>query len=146
MRIKMLASMRAFTLMGLDLLEKQTKAASREASKAMLPTMDASVQLGRISSAREQCPMGEEASAVWDVPLELMVTYRDALVMFAHMVQKTLEREKEARNDDAAHATQAQLEDLGTQLRDMGDQRDIFADGEDEEDAATAKDRQMELV
>lgn len=144
MKVKMLASMRAFTLMGLELLQKQTKAAERESRKAMLNANHAVEQLGRIDVAIEQLPMSEDASAVWDVPQDIVITYRDGLVMFGSQVQKTLAREKENRNDDAAAATLLQLQDIGEQLRAMGDQRDIFAEDDEEEESADEK--QMELV
>jgi hypothetical protein len=152
MKVKMLASMRAHTLRGLKKLEQQTKAAGREAGKAFLPSSQAVEQLGRVAIAIDALPVGDAQSEVWDVQQDIVLTYRDALFMAAIEVNKTLQREKEFQNDDAAQATRAQLNEIQEVMRALGDQRDLFASFEDEEEEDPEEEdedtshRQMELV
>jgi len=150
MKVKMLASMRAHTLRGLKKLEQQTKAAHREAGKAFLSTTDASVQLGRINFVREALPVGDAQSEIWDVEQPIVLTYRDALFMTAVEINKTLRREHEFQNEDAAHATRAQMNEIQEVMKALGDQRDLFASFDEdeaaEEEDEEADDRQMDLV
>lgn len=144
----MLASMRAHTQRGLKKLEQQTKAAAREYGKAFLPSSQAVEQLGRIALASDALPVGDAQSEVWDVSQDIVLTYRDALFMAAIEVNKTLQREKEFQNDDAAQATRSQMNEIQEVMRSLGDQRDLFASFEDEkeEEESEAGDRQMALV
>lgn len=146
MKVKMLASMRAHTTRGLKRLEQQTKAAAREAGKAFLPTVHATEQLGRIEAARDALPVGDAQSEVWDVSEPVVLTYRDALFMVAVEVNKTLQREKEFENNDAAEATRVQLQEIQEVMNAMGDQRDLFASFDDEDEEAEDTSDQMELV
>jgi hypothetical protein len=141
MRIRMKASMRRLVAIGLTDLYKQTKAASRENGKAFLSTMEANTELGRIEYAKEHLPVSDAATEIWDVEMPIVTVYKNALVTVGIGLQKTLEREKEYENEDAARATTEQLDEVKAQLRDMGDQRDFFAEFEDEEDES-----QLELT
>lgn len=132
MRVKMKASMRSLTRMGLDLLHKQTKAASRETGKAFLSTMEANTELGRIEFAKAHLPVSEAAEGVWIVEDHIIIVYRNALFMVGSELQKTFEREKEYENEDAAKATREQLDEVKAQLITLGDQRDFFAEYDEE--------------
>jgi hypothetical protein len=139
----MKASMRRLVAIGLADLYKQTKAASREAGKAFLPTMEANVELGRIEWAKEHLPVSEAATEIWDVEMPIVTVYQNALVTVGVGLTKTLQREKEYENEDAAKATNEQLEEVKAQLRDMGDQRDFFTAIEEEEEEPSD---QLDLV
>lgn len=130
----MKASMRRLAAQGLDLLLKQTKAASREAGKAFLSTQEANIEQGRIEHAKEHLPVSEAATEIWDVEMPIITVYKNALITTAIELQKTLEREKEFENEDAATATREQLDEVKAQLRDLGDQRDFFAEFEEGEE------------
>lgn len=143
MRIKMKASMRRLVAIGLTDLYAQTKAASREAGKAFLSTMEANTELGRIEFAKENLPVSEAATEIWDVEMQIITVYKNALITVAIALQKTLEREKEYENDDAAKATREQLDEVKQQLRELGDQRDFFAEFEEEPEGEKS---QLELA
>lgn len=142
----MKASMRRLVAIGLADLYKQTKAAAREAGKAFLPTQEANIELGRIEHAKEHLPVSDAATEVWEVEPHIATVYQNALVTVGVGLQKTLEREKEYENEDAARATNEQLEEVKAQLRDMGDQRDFFTDDFDDEPEETETDDQLDLA
>jgi hypothetical protein len=127
----MKATMRRLTAQGLDVLLKQTKAASREAGKAFLSTQEANIEIGRIEFAKEHLPISEAATEIWDVEMPIVTVYKNALITAAIELQKTLEREKGWENEEAANATREQLDEVKAQLRDLGDQRDFFAEFEE---------------
>lgn len=145
MRIKAKASMRRLIAIGLTDLYAQTKAAAREAGKAFLSTMEANTELGRIEFAKERLPVSEAATEIWDVESHIVTVYKNALITVAIQLQKTLEREKEYENDDAAKATREQLDEVKQQLRELGDQRDFFEEFEEAEEEEEPS-AQMELV
>lgn len=130
----MKASMRRLVAIGLTDLYKQTKAAARESGKAFLSTQEANIELGRIEFAKENLPISEAAEEIWDVEMAIVTVYKNALVTVGIGLQKTLEREKEYENDDAARATNEQLDEVKAQLRSLGDQRDFFPEFEEAEE------------
>lgn len=141
----MKATMRRLTAQGLDVLLKQTKAASREAGKAFLSTQEANIELGRIEFAKENLPVSDAATEIWDVEMPIVTVYKNALITAAIELQKTLECEKGWENEDAASATREQLDDVKAQLRDLGDQRDFFAEFEENVEEESEK-SQLELA
>jgi hypothetical protein len=143
MRIRMKASMRRLVAIGLTDLYAQTKAASREAGKAFLSTMEANTELNRIEFAKEHLPVSEAATEIWEVEMPIVTVYKNALITVGVALQKTLDREKEYENDDAAKATREQLDEVKAQLRELGDQRDFFVEFEEAEEAPSS---QLELA
>lgn len=141
----MKATMRRLTAQGLDVLLKQTKAASRESGKAFLSTQEANVEIGRIEFAKENLPVSDAAEEIWDVEMPIVTVYKNALITAAIELQKTLEREKGWENEDAANATREQLDDVKAQLRNLGDQRDFFAEFEETVEEESQK-PQLELA
>lgn len=141
----MKASMRRLCAQGLDLLLKQTKAAAREAGKAYLSTQEANIEVGRIEFAKENLPVSDAATEIWDVEMPIVTVYKNALISIAIEIQKTLEREKSVENEDAANATRDQLDEVKAQLRDLGDQRDFFAEFEETAEEEAEK-PQLELA
>jgi hypothetical protein len=143
MRVKMRASMRTLTRKGIVLLARKTKEASRAYEKAFLSPLTAQVAAGNIIAALNLLPRSEAASEVWEVgDLSLMV-YRDSIFLVAQEMTKTLAREMEWENNDAAADTQEQLDEVMKQLRLLGDQRDLFEEPEDEEEGDK---RQLEFA
>lgn len=149
MRVKMKASMRRLVAIGLADLYAQTKAASREAGKAFLSTIEANTELGRIEHAKEHLPVSEAAEEIWDIEMPIVTVYKNALITVAVALTKTLEREKEYENEDAAKATREQLDEVKQVLRELGDQRDFFSEFEEDTEENLADDEpsgQLELV
>jgi hypothetical protein len=134
MRVRMKASMRSLTRKGIVLLAKKTKDAARAYEKAFLSPLVAAGAAGQIVVADKILPRSEAASEVWEAgDLQLMV-YKDSLFLVAMDLTKTLTREREYENFDAAADTQRQLDEVMDQLRELGDQRDLFEKEEDEEE------------
>ena len=144
MKVKMRASMRTLTRKGIALLAKKTDAAAKAYEKAFLSPLTAQVAAGNVAIAETTLPRSEAASAVWDPNETIVMVYRDSLFLVAQELTKTLEREREYENEDSAADTQGQLDEVMAQLRQLGDQRDLFEE-EDEEDAKKDK-RQLDLV
>lgn len=134
MKVKMKASMRTLTKKGLALLAKKTKEASKAYEKAFLSPLSAQAQAANILIALKIVPVSEAASEVWDVSDIVAAVYKDALFLLGLELVKTLAREKEYENFDAAAASQEQLDEVLAQLRQLGDQRDLFEEEDDEEE------------
>jgi hypothetical protein len=79
----MKATMRRLTAQGLDVLLKQTKAASRESGKAFLSTQEANIEIGRIEFAKENLPVSDAATEIWDVEMPIVTVYKNALITAA---------------------------------------------------------------
>jgi hypothetical protein len=144
MKVKMKSSMRTLTRRGIVLLAKKTDAAAKAYEKAFLSPLIAQVAAGNIAVSETKLPRSEAATEVWDAPDVIVMVYRDSLFLVAQELTKTLEREREYENEDSAADTQEQLDEVMAQLRQLGDQRDLFEE-EDEEDEKTDK-RQLELA
>lgn len=144
MKVKMRASMRTLARKGIVLLAKKTKEASRAYEKAFLSPLSAQVAAGNIVVAEKILPRSEAASEIWEAAEPSIGVYKDSLYLVALDLTKTLAREREYENFDAAADTQDQLDEVMAQLRELGDQRDLFAEYEDEEDDAQGK--QLELA
>ncbi len=142
MKIRMKASMRTLTRKGIVLLAKKTKDAAKAYEKAFLSPLTATVAAGNIAKADTILPRSEAASEVWEAGESGIGVYKDALFLVGLELTKTVAREKEYENLDAAQDTQDQLDEVMMQLRALGDQRDLFEkeDEEEEEDK-----RQLEL-
>ena len=143
MKVKMKSSMRTLTRKGIVLLAKKTDAAAKAYEKAFLSPLTAQVASGHIATADTKLPRSEAASEVWDAPDIIVMAYRDSLFLVAQELTKTLDREQEYQNADAATDTQEQLDEVMAQLRQLGDQRDLFEEEDDEDE--TDK-RQLELA
>lgn len=135
MKVKMKASMRTLTRKGIGLLSKRTTQAAKAYSKAFLEPLVANVAFGHIIAAGKVLPHSEAASEVWEANETTATVYKDALFLVAVELAKNIEREKEYDNFAAAEESQEQLDEVIAQLRQMGDQRDLFEE-EDEEDEA----------
>lgn len=145
MKVKMKASMRTLTRKGIVLLAKKTKEAARAYEKAFLSPLQAAAAAGQIVVAEKILPRSEAASEVWEVGDLQLTVYKDSLFLVAQDLTKTLAREKEYENFDAAADTQDQLDEVMAMLRELGDQRDLFdEDMDDDEDEAKGK--QLELA
>jgi hypothetical protein len=134
MKLKMKATMRSLTRKGILLLAKKTKDASRAYEKAFLSPLSAQVAAGNIVAAEKVLPRSEAASEVWEANETTLTVYKDALYLVALDLTKTLAREKEYENFDAADDTQIQLDEVMAQLRQLGDQRDLFVEDDEEEE------------
>ena len=134
MKIKMKSSMRTLTRKGLGLLAKKTKEAAKAYEKAFLSPLMAHSAAGNIVVAEKALPRSEAASEVWDASETTLTVYKDSLYLVGLELAKTAAREKEYETFDAAEDTQAQLDEVITQLRQLGDQRDLFEEEEDEEE------------
>lgn len=144
MKVKMKSSMRTLARKGIVLLAKKTKEAARAYEKAFLSPLTAQVAAGNIVVADKTLPRSEAASEIWEVGEPSIGVYKDSLYLVAVDLTKTLAREREYENFDAAADTQDQLDEVMAQLRELGDQRDLFAEYDDEED--TTKNKQLELA
>lgn len=126
--------MRTLTRKGIVLLAKKTKEAARAYEKAFLSPLVAASAAGQIVMAEKILPRSEAASEVWEASdLQLMV-YKDSLFLVAQEMTKTLAREKDYENFDAAADTQDQLDEVMAMLRELGDQRDLFEEEDEEEE------------
>lgn len=143
MKVKMKASMRKLTRLGIILLAKRTKAAAKAYEKAFLSPLSATVLAGHIIAADKILPRSEAASEVWDAGDPSVGVYRDSLFLVAQDLSKTLKAEREYENFDAVTATSSQIDEVMAQLRQLGDQRDLFAEEDDEEEGDP---RQLDLV
>jgi hypothetical protein len=144
MKIRMKASMRTRTLTrkGIVLLAKKTKEAARAYEKAFLSPLIAHTAAGQIIMAEKIIPKSEAASATWEAGDVQTMVYKESLFLVAQEMTKTLAREKEYENFDAAQDTQDQLDEVMAQLREMGDQRDLF----EEDDEEKVDPRQLDLA
>jgi hypothetical protein len=144
MKVKMKASMRTLTRKGIVLLAKKTDAAAKAYEKAFLSPLTAQAAAGHIAAADTKLPRSEAASEVWDANDIIVMAYRDSLFLVTQELTKTLKREREYENEGSAADTQQQLDEVMAQLRQLGDQRDLFEE-EDGDDEKTDK-RQLELA
>jgi hypothetical protein len=143
MKVKMKASMRKLTRKGIGLLAKKTKEAARAYTKAFLEPLTANIAAGNIIAAAKVLPHSEAASEVWDSNETTTTVYKDALFLVALELAKNVAREKEYENYAAAEESQEQLDEVIAQLRQLGDQRDLFEE-EDEENESDK--RQMSFA
>jgi hypothetical protein len=143
MKVKMKASMRTLTRLGIVLLAKRTKTAAKAYEKAFLSPLSATGLAGHIIAADKIIPRSEAASEVWEAGDPSVGVYKHSLFLVAQDLSKTLKSEREYQNFDAASATQEQIEEVMGQLRQLGDQRDLFEEEDEEEE--TDK-RQLELA
>ena len=141
MKVKMQASMRTLTRKGIVLLAKKTDAAAKAYEKAFLSPLTAQVAAGNIAATKTKLPRSEAASEAWEASDLQVMVYKDSLFLVAQDLTKTLAREKEYENFDAANSTQDQLDDVMAMLRELGDQRDLFEEEDEEEDKS-----QLELA
>lgn len=146
MKVKMKASMRTLTRLGIVLLAKRAKAASKAYEKAFLSPLSATVLAGHIIAADKLLPRSEAKTEVWEAGEPCVGVYKDSLFLVAQDLTKTHNRELEYENFDAAADTQEQINDVLAQLRQLGDQRDLFAEEEEEDEDAKKDKRQLELV
>jgi hypothetical protein len=144
MKVKMKASMRTLTRLGIVLLAKRTKTAAKAYEKAFLSPLSATVLAGHIIAADKILPRSEAATEVWEAGEPCVGVYKDSLYLVAQDLTKTHARELEYENYDATAATQEQIDEVMAQLRQLGDQRDLFEEEDDEEDKAD--NRQLGLV
>lgn len=140
MKVKMKASMRTLTRLGIVLLAKRTKTAAKAYENAFLSPLSATVLAGHIIVADKILPRSEAATEVWEAGEPSVTVYKDSLFLVAQDLTKTHKRETEYENFDAAADTQDQIDEVMAQLRQLGDQRDLFEE-EDEEDGKD--DRQL---
>lgn len=132
MKVKMKASMRTLTRLGIVLLAKRTKTAAKAYENAFLSPLSATVLAGHIIAADKILPRSEAATEVWEAGESAIGVYKDSLYLVGQDLRKTHTRELQYENFDAAADTQEQLDEVMAQLRQLGDQRDLFAE-EDEE-------------
>lgn len=126
--------MRTLTRKGIVLLAKKTDAAAKAYEKAFLSPLTAQVAAGNVAIAETKMPKSEAASEVWDANDVIVMAYRDSLFLVAQELTKTLEREREYENEDSAADTQDQLDEVMAMLRELGDQRDLFEEEDEEEE------------
>lgn len=126
--------MRTLTRLGIVLLAKRTKAAAKAYEKAFLSPLSATVLAGQIIAADKILPRSEAATEVWEAGEPTVGVYKDSLFLVAQDLTKTHGREIEYQNFDAAADTQEQIDEVMAQLRQLGDQRDLFEEEDDEEE------------
>lgn len=146
MRVKMKSSMRTLTRLGIVLLAKRTKAAAKAYVKAFLSPLSADVLAGHIIVADKLLPRTEAKTEVWEAGEPCVGVYKDALFLVAQDLTKTHNRELEYENFDAAADTQEQINDVLGQLRQLGDQRDLFVEEEEGDEDGKKDKRQLNLV
>jgi hypothetical protein len=152
MLVRMRASQRELLRDGIDMLEKQTKAAMREETKAYLPTMNTDAKLSAIAVAKEGIPVSEDAQKTWEVLDAVSLVYRDGLASIGVAYEKLRRREDDMEVDTTC--TREFLDDIQGMMRALGDQRDLFSMVEQEErrkesgevKPVKADNKQMELV
>lgn len=89
MLVRMRASQRELLRQGIDMLEKQTKSAMREETKAYLPTMNTDAKLSSIAVAKEGIPVSEDAGKTWEILDGVALVYRDGLASQAFLRHET---------------------------------------------------------
>lgn len=138
MRITLTSGGRSRLIDGLALLLAQTKSARGAEAKAYLNTSKTDKQIELIQEAARTVPSYNEIDdpeteiRIWEIPMELDVVYRDALLAYGTTVAKVrYEAEKKLHLD--LPTAKKRVVEIQALLRELGDGRDVIVEMEQRE-------------
>lgn len=125
MLISMTFKRRQILQHALDRLEQLTKSAQSALKNAELSTLAADEQMAVLEAARDKIP---ETKNDWDITLRITSAYRDSLFALGAECRKIEKKQQLSLGIEEPDDTRRQADTIQAMLRELGDQRDIFAE------------------